>query len=381
MRVVLLIDSLMPGGAERSLAELTPPLMQRGLDVRFMVLRGEGSLVQELTMAGVTVDVLGRTGRVHWMRSAESRLRSLRPDLVHTTLFDADIVGRVASRLAGVPVVSGLVNTPYGPEYFQEFGRWRPKVRAAHLADMATARMVRRFRAVSESVKEAYVRGLRLRPELVEVIPEGRDPARLGRRTDARRSAVRASLNVGDAVVVLAVGRQDPQKGFDVLLRALPSLVQGAPNVQVLIAGRPGRSSPQLEAMCADLGGRVRLLGHRGDVADLMCAADVLVLPSRREGIPGVLQEAMALETPIVASDIGPVREAVGDPSLAELVPVGDPEALAQAVLRVLADPASISPRTSAARERFLAEFDISAIADRMVRFYRTALDTPRPPR
>lgn len=116
------------------------------------------------------------------------------------------------------------------------------------------------------------------------------------------------------------------------------------------------------------------MLGHRNDVADLLCAADVFVLPSRREGIPGVVQEAMALETPIVASDIGPVREAVGTPPSAELVPVGDAAALATAVRGVLSDPASAAKRAIRGRERFETEFDIACIADRMIDFYEKAL-------
>jgi glycosyltransferase involved in cell wall biosynthesis len=267
-----------------------------------------------------------------------------------------------------------LVNTPYGTEYFDEFGRWRLKVLGAQLADLVTARTVRRFRAVSQAVKDAYVERLRLRPELVDVIPEGRDPARLGQRTDARRDTVRTELGVHGAPMILAVGRQDPQKGFGYLLRAVPALIEARPDLKVLIAGRPGRSTIELQGLAGGLQDAVRFLGERDDVADLLCAADVFVLPSMREGIPGVVQEAMALRAPIVASDIGPVREAVGDPPLAELVPPGDSQALGRAVLRVLDDPANAARQATEAQTRFLAEFDIARIADRMVRFYEAAL-------
>jgi glycosyltransferase involved in cell wall biosynthesis len=152
------------------------------------------------------------------------------------------------------------------------------------------------------------------------------------------------------------------------------------PDVTVLIAGQQGRSSDELASIIdvLDLVGSVRLLGHRDDVAELFCAADVFVLPSRREGIPGVVQEAMALEVPIVASDIAPVREALGgDVSLAELFSPGDPVALAAAAVRALNDPGTGRERATRARERFVAHYDVATVAERMVAFYRTAFDGP----
>jgi glycosyltransferase involved in cell wall biosynthesis len=106
-----------------------------------------------------------------------------------------------------------------------------------------------------------------------------------------------------------------------------------------------------------------------------MCAADAFVLSSLREGIPGVVQEAMALEAPIVASDIGPVREAIGPTDLAEVFPAGDSEALSYAVRRVLENPQLSRIRAIAARTRFLQEFDISSVAKRLFAFYEGALD------
>ena len=253
------------------------------------------------------------------------------------------------------------------------------KTRAAQLADITTSRLVCRFRAVSQAVKDAAVERLHLKADRVEVIPGGRDPARLGRATAARRSAGRASLKLVDEPVVLAVGRQEPQKGLDVLLRAVPALRVVCPGVQVIVAGQHGRSSAELTSIVneLDLAGSVRLLGHRDDIAELFCAADVFVLPSRREGNPGVVLEAMALEVPIVASDIAPVREALGDPSLAELFRPGDVAGLAAAVAKAIEDPAAGRQRTTQARERFIAQYDVAGVAERILAFYQTALEGP----
>jgi glycosyltransferase involved in cell wall biosynthesis len=107
-------------------------------------------------------------------------------------------------------------------------------------------------------------------------------------------------------------------------------------------------------------------------VAELLCAADVFVVPSRWEGFGSVLLEAMALEAPIVASDLPAVREVVGDD--APLVPPDRPDALAAAVTATLADPDGAARRAARARERFLATFTIDRVADGMAGFYRRAL-------
>jgi glycosyltransferase involved in cell wall biosynthesis len=128
------------------------------------------------------------------------------------------------------------------------------------------------------------------------------------------------------------------------------------------------------------LAGSVRLLGHRDDVAELFCAADVFVLPSRREGIPGVVQEAMALEVPVVASDIAPVREALGEPPLGSLFRPDDVSGLVAAVSEVIDAPAAARERAARARQRFVTEYDVVGVAERLVAFYETALKGPSRP-
>ncbi len=143
----------------------------------------------------------------------------------------------------------------------------------------------------------------------------------------------------------------------------------------VLIAGREARATRDLHRVVCETGVEhaVRFLGARTDVPDLIVAADVVVVPSRFEGLPGLVLEAMALDTPVVASDIPMVRDAIGDDAAA-LVPVGESGALADALARCLVDP----PRTSAqrARERFEQSFTPEAVVAAMRRFYETALAT-----
>lgn len=148
------------------------------------------------------------------------------------------------------------------------------------------------------------------------------------------------------------------------------------PNAGLIVAGRSGDVTEELEGLAEGLGlgGSVRFLGVRADVADLMCAADVFVLPSRWEGMPGVLIEAMALEVPIVATDLLPTREVLGEADLAELIPVNDAKALARGILRLHHDPDLAVMRTQRGRRRFLEKFTIDRSAHLMVEFYGRAL-------
>jgi glycosyltransferase involved in cell wall biosynthesis len=162
--------------------------------------------------------------------------------------------------------------------------------------------------------------------------------------------------------MVGALGRLTPQKGFDVLLRALVAL----PDVDALIVGE-GPERPNLERLIDELGlgGRVRLPGSTEDPASLLRSIDALVLPSRFEALPLAVLEAMHAGLPVVASDVGSVAEAVVDGETGLLVPAGDEAALAVAVRRVL-DPAVGRRMGAEGRRVAVARFT----RERMVRDY-----------
>ena len=374
MRILYLIDSLAAGGAERSLAALAPAYAERDLRLTVGYLHERPGVRAELEAAGATVRPLaGPWGMAGAVRRARGLLAATRPDLVHTTLFEADLVGRAAA--GRVPVVTSLVNDAYGATQAGAPGMARWKLGAARLLDAASARRVARFHAISGHVAELLAARLRLPRERIEVVPRGRDPVALGTRSTARRAAARAALGVEPgAPLLLAAARHEHQKGLDVLLAAFPAVAEAAPGARLAVAGRDGNQTPRLRAAAerSGLGGAVRFLGARGDVAELLCAADVFVVPSRWEGFGSVLLEAMALEAPIVASDLPAVREVVGDDAL--LVPPDRPDALAAAVTAALADPDGAARRAARARERFLATFTIDRVADGMAGFYRRAL-------
>ena len=271
------------------------------------------------------------------------------------------------------------IRDSYSSDHRRAPGLRPHRVWLAQATDIATAQLVRRFHTNAASLVAPMSKRLLVPRRRFEVIPRGRDEEVLGTRSEERRLATRAALGVGPSVpLVLAAARHEYQKGLDVLLDAVASIRRNRPDVMLLLAGRDGNRTAALRYQATHLGldDNVRFLGARDDVPDLMVAADVFVLPSRWEGLPGAVIEAMALETPIVASDLPGVREVLGSELLRGcIVPVGDATALASRIVTLI-EAGPETSWTAAARSRFLRRFTTRRIASEMVDFYARALDT-----
>jgi glycosyltransferase involved in cell wall biosynthesis len=303
-------------------------------------------------------------------------VRERRPDIVHTTLFEADVAGRIGARRAGVPVVSTLANESYGSAHRSEYPNRRLKLLGAQVVDLTSARLTVRMHAVSNHVADVMATRLLYPRSRIDVIPRGRDAVTLGRRSDERREQARRALGLTPGEpLVLTVARQERAKGLDVLIDTVKPVRKEHEGTKYAVAGRGGGASGYLLEQLAEVGAEsdFTFLGTRSDVAELLCAADVFVLPSRREGLPGSLLEAMALECPVVVSDLPQVREVV-DESTALIVPPDDPDALAEAITQSLSDPAAARARTDAARVRFCDRYTVGPVAERMIEFYERAL-------
>lgn len=376
MRIVYVIDSLGASGAEHSTAAMLPVLRELGHEVHVATLYDAGFGDEPRYRAdGFDVSPLRAVAPIARVRELRDRLRSLRPDVVHTVLFTSDIVGRLAAWRTGSAVVSSLVNTTYDPARRADPNVRAWKLRVVQAADAATAHLaVDQFHAVTEGVAAHHVRALRWPADRITVVHRGRDRATLGEPSAPRRAEVRASIGVAfDAPVVLAAGRQEFQKGHEFLIDAAATLREQVPGVQVLIAGREGAATPRLHAALArhpELADTVRLLGHRLDVPDLIAAADVVAIPSLYEGTAGVALEAMALDCPVVCSRLDGVEGVLRDGDNALLVSPGDPIALAGALQRVLTDRRVAAQLSAAGRADFEARFTVRAATEAMVAFY-----------
>ena len=378
MRLLFVIPGLSGGGSERSLRELVPTLVDNGIDVSiaYMVKRATDNK-DELEHAGARLHLITDVRLDGRARGVRRVIASERPNIVHTTLFEADLAGRLAAwRAPGCsPVVlSSIVNTSYDPVRLADPNIRAWKLRAARLIDGWTARhLTDHFHAVSGAVKTATMQALGIDSHRITVVERGRDPVRLGEPSSDRRARARDALGLRqDARVIVTVGRQEFQKAQSNLVRAFDLIAGKHAEAELLLVGRTGNESEKVRTQVGRSGyrDRIRVLGHRDDVPDVLAAADVFALPSLYEGFPGAVIEAMALGLPVVATQIPTMREVVEEGGSGFLVPPGNSERLADAIGRVLDDREVNRRLGNRGRELFLTRLTAAESHRRMIELY-----------
>lgn len=358
LRIGALIGTDGPGGAERVFSLICRILAESGVEVvPFVPADGEGWLDQELEGLGIHHYPLRAGDALAQVLAEAFRRRSVR--LIHCHMATAILHGAEAAGQAGIP----FVVTIHGAEHAQYPPAKRRALAAACRASSGTC-------VVSPSLTPLVREDFGLEEHEVQVIPNG---VRLRPRAS---SSLRDELGLEDAPLILNVGNLYPVKGQGDLLHALALLARERPSLRLAIAGRGGLEAP-LMALAQTLGvaERVHWLGLRSDVDNLYAAADVFALASHSEGHPLSLLEAMTAAIPIVATEVGGVRETLEDGRCGVLVPASDPAAMAAAIDRLLALPeeaARIAERAARrAASMYRAEIMVRSYAELYARALR----------
>jgi glycosyltransferase involved in cell wall biosynthesis len=329
MRVLHVLNTLETGGAEYLVLNLARCIDHQRFELSVCSLQGDGEIGEELRRLGLRTFTLGRRRGLD--PSLVPRLIALVRghgiDVVHTHNVAPWLYAGVAARLGGAAVCH------------TEHSSLFPEQRALMRAERALAMVTRAVICDGEEVRRQLVQVQGLSPRNVVTIHNGVDTALYGRPTD--RVERRRALGLGDdGPVVGTVARLQPVKDQATLLAAFARVAAALPGARLVLVGDGAeRAALEQQARGPELAGRVVFLGRRADVADILPAFDLFALSSRSEGLPLTLLEAMAAGLPCVATAVGAVSEAVTDGTTGLLVPPGDPEALAAAMLRVLRDP------------------------------------------
>jgi len=367
LRVGHLIESDGPGGAERVVVHLATALQARGAEnLVLLPADGEGWLARELEGSGVAIEYFRLQRRISpaCARSLEAAFRRHRIGVAHSHEFTMAIYGAWASLHARVPHLI----TMHGGRYYAGRLRRRLALRAAIALSGRTV-------AVSTDLARRLSRELWIRPSRVATIPNG------VRFEPPHRTTLRDELRLRHADhLLVSVGNLYPVKGHQHLIDALALLDSRHPTLHLAISGR-GELAEPLAARARNRGvaARVHLLGLRPDIAAILGAADVFVLPSLSEGLPLALLEAMFAGCPIVATDVGEVGVALAHGEAGVLVEAGNPGALAAALDRLLSDPDRARQLGERAARRAAAEYHVSQMVRRYVETYE-ALLRPRQP-
>jgi len=295
--------------------------------------------------------------------------KTFKPAVVHSHMIHANLLARVARLLAPVPVLISTVHNTL------EVGRSFRTERSTHLAYGLTDFLADLTTIVSQEGLRRFVKGKAVRPDKALYVPNGVDTNKY-KPSEVARKRLRRELGLGEAFIWLAVGRLEKAKDYPTLLRALAKVVKAKPEAKLLVAGE-GSLREELEglvtALC--LQESVRLLGLRKDIPELMNAADALVMSSAWEGLPLAVLEAQASGLPVVTTAVGAIPDVMRAGETGFLVTPSNPEALAEAMLRLMALSDSERRAMGArGRERVLREYGIEAIVERWLAIYEESL-------
>ena len=376
-RILLLGSQMAVAGAQRVLLDQADWLSARGYQVTVAFLYDRDGL-QSAWQAGRSyplLDLRFRKQGAGFFRNALSfaggllrlfqLLRSGRFQVIETFTHHSNLIGCPLAWLAGVPV---RIASHHGrierlPRLLERLHAW-----------MVNRGIATRLVAVSrEVVQQSIEEGVQ--PQRISLIPNGVAPQA---HNPQLANACRLSLlDQPNGQLLISVGRLTYQKGHTFLLQAMPAVLERFPNTHLALAG-DGPLRADLEAEAARLGiqDRVHFLGVRGDVPELLAAADVFVMPSRWEGLPLALLEAMNAGKPVVVSEVPGVREALDGGACGIIVPIENPQALAGALTELIADGSLRMRLGQAAQTRFNCHYTL----DTMMARYLDLLDPDQSP-
>jgi glycosyltransferase involved in cell wall biosynthesis len=347
------------GGAERLTMRLILGLRERGKDVTLLTLSDEGEHARELRERGVHVRCARMRARhdLAGLYRAAKATRESNAEVIVSHSVSAQVVGELAATQLGAPHIT-----------IEHGGNGLPLRRYQTALVRIVAPHVDRVVAVS-STQVPGLHALRFDPDRIHVIPNGIAPDDVRPLRSADEARAEFGLGPDDFVVLLAANLR-PEKRAQAFVRAVATAAKVEPRIHGLVAGSgPERAAVEEEVRRA--AGSVQLLGRREDVPDLLAASDVVCLTSAVEATPIVLLEAMAAGRPVLATAVGGVGQVVGDGVNGVLVPAGNEQAFANALVQLSRDPEGVAEMGRAGRATFLERFTF----DRMVSSYEALIE------
>jgi len=360
--IAFCVTGLQPGGAERALVQIVKRFNRDRWAPVVYSLTGTGPLADELQTAGIPTEILHAHSpkdiRIIW-RLAQ-KFKAQKPVLLQTFLFHANLAGRFAALLSGVPhVVSGI--------------RVSEKRKNGHLfLDRWTNSLVDLNVCVSQSVARFSVQQGRLSESKVTVIPNGVDFELF----DTAEALDLSPWGISsDAKVILYVGRLDPQKAPGDLLTAFAGFAERVSDFHLLLVGDgPLKAVLQQRVSQLPCASRIHFAGWQSQIPELMKAADCLMLPSLWEGMPNVVLEAMASGLPVISTDVDGVSELIQPGEQGTLVTPGSPREIQEALLDLSTRTSVYQKMAGNAQDTVKKEFTWNSIAQKYEQIYEKIL-------
>ena len=330
MKILYIIDHLRPDGTQQMLVNLSRGLADRGYAQAVLVLNDsdDQTILERLRIKGIEVQIIGKQNLLkgYGFLRAYRWLRRENFEIVVTLLFVSDVIGRLLAKVAGSKYLISSIRARNIHYTFCQ--RWLVRT---------TAKLVDLFVLNSEELRSFVMEKEGVPHDKIIVIPNGVELST--ETTSDQRFALYDELGLPrNGTIIGSVGRLTHQKGFDVLLEAFAEIETAGLHLVLIGAGEAGESL-QTQARRLKLNGKVHFIGHRYDVPNLLGIFDLYVQPSRFEGMPNTVLEAMAAGRPIIASEVDGICELIEDGIHGWLVSPANKEDLSRAIISFLKDP------------------------------------------
>lgn len=366
LRVLFVVPDLRVGGAERHVVTLLPELDPERVAASVVCLGPEGDLFSDLGRAGIPARALHRTKRQFPLALAElvREMARTRPDVVVTRSFNAEVLGRVAAAITGVP--RSVV-------WVHNCGTVEPRPALRRWADRLLDRVTAGYYGVAQGQVPYLTGELGLHPSKITVVRNGTDPLRFDPAA-VRDPLLAAEWGIAaEAPVIGILAALRPEKDHETLLLATRLVLEQVPAARLLVVGDgPLREVLERQVRALGIAEQVAFTGNRADVARVLSVVDVLAISSYTvECFPFALLEAMAAGRPAVCTAIGGLPEMIVDGVTGRLVPPRDPDALAAALVPLVRDRELARRMGRAARARVEDHFTL----EHSVRAAQSALE------
>jgi glycosyltransferase involved in cell wall biosynthesis len=373
--ILYIIDNLEFGGGERVFAQVINRLSRERYKIMVACLP-TGAFIEKIEGSGVEVKSVDMRNRFNpgVILQLADLMKSEKIDIVHSQGARADFFARMAAKLAGAPIVVSTVPMPV--EGFDV----NPLRKLMYIAfNRFSERFVDRFMVVSDALEKVMIEKHKIEPHRVVKIYNGieTDEYRISNEeVVCRKSSLKEELDLeNDVSVVGAIGRLVWQKGFEYFIEAIPNVLKKIPEAMFLIVGE-GELKEKLKVKSEKLKVKDSLIftGFRDDIKEILQSIDVLVMPSLLEGLPMILLEAMAMEKPIVATDIDGIKDVLDNGKTGLLVPPKDPEALSEAIVNLLIQRDKAYQMGKKARTVVNEQFSVDTMVEKVEEVYQELL-------
>ncbi len=382
MRIILLINSLYTGGAEFSTLQFYSFLKEKNLaDIAIVCLKKADPAYDHREFGFDEIKYLSGDNILQRVKSLNLIIENFKPQIVHSVLFDANLIGRISRLWKGNFVhIESLVNQTYSSYRLKDPNVNKVKLEFYRAIDFITQIYgVDHFHSNGMTVARHYQEKLFINKSRITNIPRGRKPNPY-LNNELSRDLIRNKLMLKDRIVLINVARHEFQKAQTVLLDAINEMGHQKDKFILLLVGREGNATDEIKNQIVkyNLQDNVQLLGHRTDVPALLAAADAFVFPSRFEGLPGALIEAEATGLPIICSNIPNNLEVVTQGENALIFEVDDHVQLFKCIDEIVSNEEKRVKMRAKSLEIFSEKFQIDQVHVKMWDLFKEVLKSKK---